>query len=329
MRYVFGLVVILCFAAMLLLLGLRLSAMIREAGLLPEHLPEEGRLVETEFGPIYVEELGPATGSDIRPDTRPVLLFLHGSVGWSRMWRPTQEAMAAQGYRSIAFDMPPMGWSFRDPKGDYSRQTQALRLLALTRALGIRPILVAHSFGAGPAAEAAMLDPDAFAGIIVVSGAIGLDGHLEDKGLPWPLESVTMRELAISATVTNPRATGWLLRRFLYRTETATDEIIAMLNRPGKRPGTTAAYADWLPSLLVPPRDALSTRPESWAALTLPIALIWGDQDTATPLDQGQRLADLTGAPLSILKDVGHIPQIEAPAEFQAVLISALSDLAR
>ena len=62
MRYVFGLVVVLCFAAMLLLLGLRLSAMIREAGLLPEHLPKEGRLVETEFGAIYVEELGPATG---------------------------------------------------------------------------------------------------------------------------------------------------------------------------------------------------------------------------------------------------------------------------
>lgn len=329
MRYVFGLLVILVFAALLVLLGLRLSAMIREAGLLPQHLPKEGRLVETALGPIYVEELGPATDTDVRPDNRPVILLVHGSVGWSRMWRPTQAALAAQGYRAIAFDIPPMGYSFRDPNGDYSRETQARRLLALTAALGIRPILVAHSFGAGPAAEAAMQDPASFAGLVVVSGAVGLDSHLDQADLPWPLQSVTMRELAVSATVTNPHAMGWLLKRFLHRKEAATQDVVDMLNQPTKQPGTTPAYADWLPSLLVPPRDAQSTRPEAWEGLALPIALIWGDKDTTTPPEIGERLADLTGATLFVLTDVGHIPQIEAPVEFQAALIAALTELPR
>jgi len=319
MRYVFGFLFILILVAGMTLLGLRLAAVVREAGLLPRPVPEQGRIVETDLGTIYVEELGPQTG--------PVLLLLHGSVGWSRMWRPTQETLAAEGYRAIAFDMQPMGWSFRDPGKDYSRQTQAARLLALTKALSVRPILVAHSFGAGAAAEAAMLQPDAFAGLVVVSGAIGLNSHLTGKTLPWPMGNPSVREFAVSATVTNPYAMRPLRKLFLHRKEAATDAVVAMLNHPGTHPGTTAALADWLPSLLVPPKGALSTRAEGWKALTLPLAFIWGDRDIATPIDHGEALARLTDAPLFILQEVGHIPQIEAPSEFQAALIAALSDL--
>jgi pimeloyl-ACP methyl ester carboxylesterase len=319
MRTLVALLVILVSLAAVLLLGVRLAAMIREVGVLPVRIPEEGRIVETALGPIYVEELGPEGGTP--------LLLVHGSVGWSRMWRPTSEALSAEGYRAIAFDMPPMGWSFRDPAGDYSRQMQARRLLALVEALEIKPVLVAHSFGAGPAAEAAMMQPDAFTGLVVVSGAISLGRDGTDQTPPWPLGHPFMRELAISATVTNPPAMGPMLRRFLYRKEAATPEIIDMLNRPNRRAGTTAALADWLPSLLVPPAGALSTQPESWEAFPIPLVFLWGDRDTATPLDQGQRLADLSGAPLSILAEVGHIPQIEAPVEFQAALIAALADM--
>ncbi|MBA3908554.1 MAG: alpha/beta hydrolase [Rhodobacter sp.] len=318
MRYVIGLVVILTLLAGISLLGLRLAAILREIAILPDRIPAEGRIVETTLGPIYVEELGPDDGT-------PVLL-IHGSVGWSRMWRPTQVALAAEGYRAIAFDMPPMGYSFRDPAADYSRPTQGRRVLALVEALEVKPIVVAHSFGAGAAAEAAMLDPAAFAGLVVVSGAIGLDGP-KGGSLPWPLGNPFMRELAVSASVTNPYAMGPLLRLFLYRKESATPDVIDMLLEPTRRPGTTAAVADWLPSLLVPPEAALSTQPTSWEGLTLPLAFLWGDQDSTTPLAQGERLASLTGAPLSILTEVGHIPQIEAPAAFQAALVAALADL--
>jgi pimeloyl-ACP methyl ester carboxylesterase len=303
MRYVVGLLTICLFVLVIGLLGLRLAAMLREIAILPDRIPEAGRMVDTGLGPIYIEENGPETG--------PVVLLVHGAVGWSRLWGPTQAALAAEGYRTIAFDMPPMGWSFRDPKADYSRQTQARRLLAL---------------GAGAAAEAAMLDPEALAALVVVSGMIGLDGR-EGGDLPWPLGNPFMRELAVSASVTNPYAMAPLLRLFLHRKDAATPEIVAMLLQPSRRPGTTAAIADWLPSLLVPPTGAMSTQPPAWAALTLPVAFLWGDRDTTAPLAQGERLASLTGAPLSILDEVGHIPQIEAPEAFQTALIAILAAL--
>ena len=136
------------------------------------------------------------------------------------------------------------------------------------------------------------------------------------------------RSDAVSASVTNPYAMGPLLRLLLYRKDTATQAVIDMLLEPTGRPGTTAAIADWLPSLMVPPSGAMSTRPEGWEGLAVPLAFLWGDRDSVTPLEQGQRLADLTGAPLSILPEVGHIPQIEAAPAFQAALIAILADLA-
>jgi len=317
MRFVFGIVAFVLVVAVVGLLGFRLAATLRESAVFAD-LPAQGRLIETALGPIYVEELGPLYG--------PPILLVHGSVGWSRMWQPTQVALANAGYRAIAFDMPPMGYSFRDEAKDYNRVTQARRLLALVMALEIKPVVVAHSFGAGAAAEAAMQDPAALAGLVVVSGAIGLSGP-EGGAPPWPLGNSFMRELAVSATVTNPLAMGPLLRQFLYRKEAATPEVIDMLLAPTRRPGTTAALADWLPSLLVPPVGALSTRPEGWTDLAVPVAFLWGDRDTATPLAQGQALADLTGAPLSILPEVGHIPQIEDAPAFQAALIAILVDL--
>jgi pimeloyl-ACP methyl ester carboxylesterase len=320
MRTLVALLVILVSLAAVLLGGMRLAAMIREVGVLPVRIPAEGRIVETALGPVYIEELGPEGGTPI--------LLVHGSIGWSRLWRPTSETLAAEGYRAIAFDMPPMGWSFRAPAGDYSRQTEARRLLALVEALGVRPVIVAHSFGAGPAAEAAMRQPEAFAGLVVVSGMIELGRDGSGRTPPWPLGHPFMRELAISATFTNPSAAGLMLRRQLYRKDAATPEVLDMLNRPLRRAGTTAALADWLPGLLVPPAAALSTRAENWQSFPLPLALLWGDRESVASLEDGEELAALTEAPLFILTDTGHIPQIEAPADFQAALIAALAEIA-
>ena len=295
-----------------LLGGLRAAAALRETEVRP---PPEGRMVATDLGAVHVEEAGPTGG-------RPVLL-IHGSVGWARLWAPAQEALARSGYRTIAVDLAPMGWSDRDPEGDYGRVRQALRIRALVRAMGIRPVIVAHSFGAGPAAEAVMADPGAVAGLVVVSGAIALDAR--PAPLPLPLRSQWAREVAVAATVANPLAMRRLLRLFLHRKDTATPGVVAMLNAPFRREGTTRAVAQWLPSLLSAPRDARSTRPEAWRALRVPLAFVWGAEDATTPLAQGRRLAALTGAGLTVLPGIGHIPQIEDPAAFHAALIAALA----
>ena len=217
-----------------------------------------------------------------------------------------------------------MGYSQPDPDHDYSRVTQAGRIVALTRALEIKPHLVAHSFGAGAAVEAAMRRPSDFESLVIVNGALGL-GADAAKTLPAVLEPVWLREVAVSLTVTNPFAMKPMLRSFLHRKETATEELVALLREPFRLSGTTQSLAEWLPTLLVPPQGAFSMDRARYAELTLPTGIIWGREDRATPLAQGQELnALISGSSLIVLDEIGHIPQIEDPAGFQAALIEVL-----
>ncbi len=316
LRFVVGLIALL----IVLLLIFRGMAWMRETETSHDSHPDVGRLISTETGLVYIEEQGPARGIP--------LLLIHGSVGWAGFWRETSQSLAEAGYRAIAMDLSPMGYSDRDQKGEYSRLRQAERIESVVSTLDIKPILVAHSFGAGPAMEALLRQPDVFAGAVIIAGAIGLGSHEKSSDLPLLLQPDWVRQLAVSATVTNPLALKPLLQAFLHQKDRALPVYLDILKRPNHRQGTTAAIADWLPTLLVPPTSAKSTRPKSYQSLDLPVALIWGAEDTATPPSQGEELQRLiAGSTLDILPGLGHIPQIEDPPTFQRALLTAVSGL--
>ncbi len=299
-------------------LSFRIAASLRENQPREAVIPPEGRLIKTALGEIYLEETGPANG--------PPVLLAHGTAAWSRLWNATSRALANEGFRAIAFDMPPFGFSERATDTDYSRVTQAKRLLALVDALEMKPVLVAHSFGAGPATEAVMRRPEAFAGLVMVDGAVGLGSHNLNAELPPPLRPLWLRKTVLSLTATNPLMTTTLLRQLVHRKEAATPEVAKMLQRPGLIKGSTDALARWLPSLLLPPQEAFSTRANSYQKLTLPTALIWGQEDTITPIEQAKTLQSLIpNAQLEVLQGAGHIPHLEAPEAFNQALIKVLN----
>ena len=313
--FLFWLLVLL----ILVLAIFRVAASWREVRALEDVIPFEGRVIETQMGKIYVEEHGPEDGQ--------LVLLAHGSVGWAGFWDETLRDLAKNGYRAIAFDMPPMGFSDRDESGDYARQTQAKRLLALVETFNTKPILAAHSFGAGAGTEAVLMQPEAFAAYIIIDGAVGVNSHLKDTKFPAILGPMWLRETVVSATITNPLLSRWLLQQFLHRKDRATDEYLQVLSRPAVLEGSTREVARWLPSLVVPPKDALSTRPDEIAKITLPTAILWGAEDTTTPLAQGQKLnALIEGSELIVMPGVGHIPQIEDPALFMEALLTALGN---
>ncbi|MEL7257311.1 MAG: alpha/beta hydrolase [Pseudomonadota bacterium] len=308
-------------AALVVLFVARGAAFLRESEARADILPSEGRLVETSEGAIFVWEEG--------PEDAPMLLFAHGTAAWSGLWAPVLKDMGAEGWRAVAFDMPPFGFSDHADDGNYSRTRQAERVRALVKALGTKPILVAHSVGAAPGVEAVMQDPSAFTALIVVDGALGLGSHDSGKTLPFPLGVKVARDAATALTMTNPMLTRTLLRGLIHVKEAASDEVVAVLTQPLVRKGTTSAYSDWLPSLLVPPQDALSTREENYAALTLPVVYMWGEEDTVTPVEQAFELNAATpGSELVLMPDLGHIPQIEDSDAFLLALELALGLIA-
>lgn len=294
----------------------------REDARLPDIAPASGQFINTQIGKIFVTQTGHSDN--------PAVLLLHGTGAWGGLWQETSDALAQSGFQALAMDLPPFGFSEHDNMHNYNRRAQAKRVLALIDTLKIKPVLVAHSFGASVGTEAVLISPDSFAGMVIVSGAIGMGSHTNGRdSMPFPLGNRAMRQLLVSATFTNPLLTKTFLSSFIHRKDRATDEYVEILKKPLARAGSTAAVAEWLPYLLVAPKDARSTRPEEYKKLRIPnVALIWGDQDTISPLEQGQDIHSfIQDSTLHVLKDVGHIPQIEVPEEFQKILIGVLENI--
>jgi pimeloyl-ACP methyl ester carboxylesterase len=311
--------------AVLALTGLRLAASWRESG--SAEPPADGRLVSTPHGEIFIQARGPENGAPI--------LLVHGTAAWSGFWLTIADALGHDGYRAVAIDLPPFGFSARSATGAYSRRDQAQRIGDLIAALSLKhPIIVGHSFGAGPVVEAAMRHADQIGGVILVDGALGLPAEGED----YPADSALARMLVsqpivaeplVSATFVNPWLTRRLLAGLLFKSEAASEAQADILRRPFSRPGTTEAYARWLPSLLFAERDAMSATPENYRNVAMPVALIWGREDSVTPLAQGQRLQRLlANSTLDVIDGVGHIPHIEDEQAFLAVLRTRLKDMA-
>jgi pimeloyl-ACP methyl ester carboxylesterase len=316
LRYALRVALIAVASAMIALVGFHFVALNRERLSADASAPRGGTFVATREGRIHAIVTGLATG-------KPVLL-IHGTGAWGGLWQETADFLGQRGYRAIAVDLPPFGFSDRPTSRDYSRIAQARRIVAVAQAMKLdRPALVGHSFGGGPATEAAMLSPMTFSKLVLVDPALGIDAPQNE--IPLLARPQLLRRLLVSATATNMLATRTLLKSLIYRKDRALPRYVTILEQPLPREGTTAAYADWLPILLTNDPSAASAHGRSYRSLQMPMALIWGDKDTVTPLDQLAKLR--TAAPqasVQLLRDVGHIPQIEDPAAFQTALLSAL-----
>lgn len=268
---------------------------------------------------LFVQELGPKTGE--------VVLFTHGMAAWSGLWRLVLEPVC-KSVRCVAVDLPPFGYSQRPADGAYDRGAQARRLWALADSLGARKIsIVGHSFGGGPAAEAALLHPERVNKLVLIAPALSLDAPagaapgMMGALLSWP----PLGRFVIAATLTNPLLIRRGLGSFMADSSSATKEMARVLRRPIYVRGTNAALADWLPRFLYGAEAGLSRDKTAYARLKMPVLLIWGEKDATTPLPQGRALQILIpGSRLEILPAIGHMPQLEAPEAVQALLVRHL-----
>lgn len=270
---------------------------------------------------LFVQDAGRRYG--------PVVVLLHGTGAWSEIWSSTTDALSAAGYRVIAIDLPPFGYSKRPANADYSDAAQARRLLAAFDALALSDsiTLVGHSFSARAAMEATFMSPQRISSLVLVDAALDLDPPAVVAPAPLPLRLVlgapVLRDALVSATLTNPLLTKRLLLKLISDSSAATPERVAMLQRPFVVTGTTPAYGAWLEPFLTRRERSRSTESARYRTLALPTLVIWGARDAVTPLPQGKRLAGLIpGARLAVLPTAGHIPAIESPAPFNAALVA-------
>jgi len=313
--------------------------MLREQASPATLAPQGGRWIDAGDTRVFTQSWGPADG--------PVVVLVHGTGAWSGTWFELPQSLAAGGWRVVALDLPPFGMSERVAPAmgfDYSRPAQARRVLSVIDALGDAPVtLVGHSFGAGPALEAAMQSSSRVRRLVLVDPALGLgaggeppqcaDANLAVAWLTEPsLAPRMIRGAAVGASATLPPLTGHWLEGFVHRTEAVTPQRVLAYQQPFARNDFSYLLGDWAAGFAHGGCEpAASLKPErltAWSrSQALPVELLWGEADTVTPIAQARALQGwMPGARLSVLPGVGHIPHIEDPSGFAKALRAALSN---
>jgi len=153
---------------------------------------------------------------------RPVVLLLHGFPELAYSWRKVMPELAAAGYRVIAPDQRGYGRT-TGGDADYDGDLHSSHLfnlvrdaLALTAALGIRQVhaVVGHDFGSLVAAWCALIRPDVFRSVVLMSAPF--------SGAP-ALPFDTAEAAAITTTPTTAPVTSSLA---------TLDQQLAALPRP-------------------------------------------------------------------------------------------------
>ncbi|MFF6998812.1 alpha/beta fold hydrolase [Streptomyces sp. NPDC008313] len=123
--------------------------------------PAVHRLVPSPAGRIHLVEQG----------TGPLVLLVHGFPESWYSWRHQLPALAAAGYRAVAVDVRGYGRSSRPERTDAYRMLDLVEdNAAVVDALGERSaVIVGHDWGATIAANSALLRPDVFRAVGLLS----------------------------------------------------------------------------------------------------------------------------------------------------------------
>lgn len=284
--------------------------------------PAGGRFLDVEGTRVFARDFGPANG---RP-----LLLVHGTAAWSGTWFSLVPALRTAGWRVIAVDLPPFGYSDKRIDRDFSRTAQARRLRGVLDGFGVaHAVVLGHSFGGGPALEFALRDPDRLERLVLVDAALGLQAPPPDaSSLPCRvLGQRWLREPLFAASANNPLWSRKLLQSFVARKDAVTPQRLLEYRKPSSLHGANAALAAWADRFACVADDGLGMREDAVRKLRMPLDLLWGADDAITPLPQARHLQSLLpGARLQVIRGVGHIPHIEDPARFEAVLVRTLAE---
>jgi pimeloyl-ACP methyl ester carboxylesterase len=266
--------------------------------------PAHQRWLELAGRRVNVVELG----------SGPPLLLVHGLSGCWQNWLENMPHFA-QTHRVIALDLPGFGHS-ELPREPISIAGYARTLVALCDALDVEATtVVGSSMGGCVAAELAIAAPERVARLALVAAA-GISTEHANRDAVLRIGRV----LAVTA--------GWAVSRHerLARRPGLRKLGLRLVVRHPERLSAPLAYelmsgsgrSGFIPALEAtvgyPIRDRL-------ARVACPTLIVWGDGDRVVPVrDADVFEREIAGARKVVLPDTGHLPMLEQPDRFNALL---------
>ncbi|NEE02671.1 alpha/beta fold hydrolase [Phytoactinopolyspora halotolerans] len=238
------------------------------------------------------------------------VIFIHGTPSHSYEWRDVVPHIEAAGYRAVTYDLLGYGLSERPVHRDTSVAAQTELLECTLAELGVDSVnIVAHDIGGAIGLRFAVAHPERVRRLMLID-TVSYDS--------WP--SSTWRKFI------DEQLDGYM--------NLSQDAFDALLTRQLEMTVETegAMAGDVLDAYLAPHRSMLgrtsffehqvrhydSTYTEEisdkLSALTMPVRILWGENDRWQPLGYAQRLSnDIPGADLVVVPRAGHFVMEDAP----------------
>ncbi len=229
------------------------------------------------------------------------------------MWREHLDWLASAGYRAIALDLPGFGEAIVQPgrQAPWEDVLQTLHDLKVPQA-----VLVGDSFGAAVCLRVAAVAPAAVSAMLLVSPPPLARDPSPALSAAWEAETEALARGDIEAAVTAV-VDAWLQPD----APAALRERVAAMQRRALELQAAAKEPDEAP-------DPLEGRSEALRALRIPVVAVAGEADMPDFKAGAREVADLVShGRCELIAGAGHLAPLEAPEEFQRILLGLLDDL--
>ncbi|OGR24522.1 MAG: hypothetical protein A2139_01465 [Desulfobacca sp. RBG_16_60_12] len=247
----------------------------------------------------------------------PDLVLLHGLGASSFSWRHNR-AFLSRHFRVITPDLPGHGRSPAPLDADYRTETLLQGVLNFLDWHGIETLaLGGNSLGGGLSLLLAHAQPARVSALVLLAPAAAL------TRVPYAFLPLRLPVLgAAAAILLGPWLLPWFMRLVYCHPEPLIPEAMAGYAPPYRELRRRLALRQVCRQLEIRPLAEIAAL---LRVLTLPTALIWGEQDLILPPAQGRWMkAHLPQTEFHLLPQVGHAPQEEAPEPVNKIIIDFL-----
>ena len=243
------------------------------------------------------------------------ILFLHGISGCWQNWLENLPHFG-RGYRAIALDLPGFGASPM-PSWEIDMPAYGRLVHDFCEKLGVEgATVVGNSMGGFVAVEAATIAPQRFSRLVLVSAA-GIintwnpEARATATAFAWKKFGPLIADRG-AWILTHPHARQALMGPFVrYPARLGTDLLWEQVNGGTRCPG----FGDALQAMIH--RDIR----ERLGTIEMPTMIVWGQSDRVIPMAAALSYhRRIPHSRLEIFERTGHVPQLERPARFNALL---------
>jgi pimeloyl-ACP methyl ester carboxylesterase len=249
------------------------------------------------------------------------LVFVHGIGAGSSsfMWRKNFDDLARH-FRVYAIDLLGFGFSDKPATVPYSADLYVELITDFIREVSGYPTnVIASSLGAAYAIRVADEHPELI-NAMLLNGPTGSDTLNRRPGMAGAAFYGLLQSPVLGTSFYNVMASERSIREYardhlFYNQHRVTDRLVTNLYATSHQPGAQHAIAAFLSGYL-----NTDTR-SPFSRLTQRTLLVWGKQDTTTPLEMGVSLLRLNArAGLEVFDYCRMMPEQEHPEKFNALV---------